>query len=50
MEDDRKTVLKITLLNLCDMLSNDQIEGIIDAAEDLLSVQHIYKQVEVHSL
>lgn len=36
--EDRKTILKVTLLNLCDMLSNDQIERLIDSAEDLLGV------------
>ena len=35
--EDRKTILMVTLLDLCDMLSNDQIEEVIEYAEDLLS-------------
>ena len=34
--EDRKTVLKVTLLDLCDMLTNDNIEAVIEYAEDLL--------------
>lgn len=34
--EDRKTVLKLTLLNLCDMLTDGQIEAVIEHAEDLL--------------
>lgn len=50
MEGNRKTVLKLTLLDLCDILSNDQIESIIDFAEDLLDAPHTYKLIEAHYL
>ena len=36
MTEDRLNVLKLTLLNLCDMLTEQQIEKIIEFAEDLL--------------
>lgn len=38
---DRKTVLKLNLLDICDMLSNDQIEAAIAYAEDLLDAPQI---------
>lgn len=50
MEQKRKTVLKLTLLDLCDILTNDQIESIIALAEDLSDAPHTYKLGEVHSL
>ena len=36
MTEDRLVVLKLTLLNLCDLLNDDRIEKVIEYAEDLL--------------
>lgn len=49
MDNDRKTVLKLTILSLCDELSNEQIEAVIAWAEDLLDAPHICTQAEAHS-
>lgn len=46
---DRKTVLKLTLLDLCDRLSNEQIEDVITWGEDLLDAPRICAQAEAHS-
>ena len=50
MEENRKTALKLTLLDLCDILTNDQIESIIALAEDLSDAPHTCKLGEAHSL
>lgn len=44
MENERKTVLKLTVLNLCNMLSNEQIEELIAWGENLLDAPHIPAQ------
>lgn len=44
-KDDKKTALKLILLNLCDSLDNEQIEEVIACAEDLLDVPHNHKRV-----
>ena len=42
---DRKTVLKLTLLDLCDALNNNLIEVVITYAEDLLNTPQFKKEV-----
>ena len=42
---DRKTVLKLTLLDLCDTLNNNLIEVVITYAEDLLNTPQFKKEV-----
>lgn len=49
MENDQKTVLKLTLLNLCDILKIHQIEDVIAYAEDQLDALHIFEQDGVRS-
>lgn len=40
MDSERKTILKLTVLNLCDLLNNDQIEELIALGEHLLDAAH----------
>ena len=50
MEDERKIILKLTVLNLCDMLNVEHIEKLIDWGEHLLDAVHNPEQAKIHFL
>ena len=50
MDSERKTILKLTVLNLCDLLNGDQIEELIALGEHLLDAEHSQAQAKTHCL
>ena len=50
MDSERKTILKLTVLNLCDLLNDDQIEKLIALGEHLLDAEHSRAQAKIHCL
>ena len=50
MDSERKTILKLTVLNLCDLLNDDQIEELIALGEHLLDAEHSQAQAKTHCL
>ena len=50
MDSERKMILKLTVLNLCDLLNDDQIEELIALGEHLLDAEHSQAQAKTHCL
>ena len=50
MDSERKTILKLTVLKLCDLLNDDQIEELIALGEHLLDAEHSQAQAKTHCL
>lgn len=50
MDSERKMILKLTVLNLCDLLNDDQIEELIALGEHLLDAEHSQSQAKTHYL